>query len=116
MEQSKVSVRVGTLTIPTYPESDYETLPMFAETRNHQGTSGNPFPNAVTSSPCAETPVDMVYDAVTLENRWLEVTVLPGLGGRIFSARDKRRACLGSAWFYVMLATCFYGSIVVIFR
>lgn len=33
-----------------------------------------------------------------------------------FSARDKRRACLGSAWFYVMLATCFYGSIVVIFR
>ncbi len=90
METCKVSVRVGTMTIPTYPESDYETLPMFAETRNHQGTSGNPFPNAVTSSPCAETPVDMVYDAVTLENRWLEVTVLPGLGGRIFSARDKR--------------------------
>lgn len=90
MEKSKVSVRIGTLTIPTYPESDYETLPMFAETRNHQGTSGNPFPNAVTSAPCAEAAVDTDYTAVTLENRWLEVTVLPALGGRIFSARDKR--------------------------
>lgn len=90
METSKVSVRIGTLTIPTYPESDYETLPMFAETRNHQGTSGNPFPNAVTSSPCAEEAVPTDYTAVTLENRWLEVTVLPALGGRIFSARDKR--------------------------
>ena len=90
MQTKPVTVRVGKLSIPTYPESDYETLPMFAETRNHQGTSGNPFPNAVTSSPCEETAVPTDYEAVTLENDWLEVTVLPALGGRIFSARDKR--------------------------
>ena len=90
MKRDPVKVRVETLAIPTYPESDYETLPMFAETRNHQGTSGNPFPNAVTSSPCAEEAVLTDYTAVTLENDWLEVTVLPALGGRIFSAKDKR--------------------------
>ena len=90
MANSKVAVRVETLSIPTYPESKYETLPMFAETRNHQGTSGNPFPNAVTSAPCAEQAEDRDYTAVTLENRWMEITVLPALGGRIFSARDKR--------------------------
>lgn len=33
-----------------------------------------------------------------------------------FSPRDKRRACLGSVWFYLMLASCVYSSIVVIFR
>lgn len=33
-----------------------------------------------------------------------------------FSPRDKRRACLGSPWFYLMLASCLYSSIVVIFR
>ena len=90
MKRDPVKVRIETLAIPTYPESDYETLPMFAETRNHQGTSGNPFPNAVTSSPCAEEAVLTDYTAVTLENDWLEVTVLPALGGRIFSAKDKR--------------------------
>ena len=32
------------------------------------------------------------------------------------SARDKRRACLGSPWFYVMLLVCVTGSIAIIFR
>ena len=32
------------------------------------------------------------------------------------SARDKRRACLGSPWFYVMLLVCVAGSIAIIFR
>ena len=32
---------------------------------------------------------DRVYRAVILENDYVEVTVLPELGGRIYSARDK---------------------------
>ncbi len=97
MEKNAAEARVVRLSIPTYPEAEYETLPMFAETRNHQGTSGNPFPNAVTAVPCAEEPVDVEYEAVVLENRWLEITVLPALGGRIFSAKDKRN---GYDFFY----------------
>ena len=90
MKHNPTVFRVEKLSIPTYPEADYETLPIFAETRNHQGTSGNPFPNAVTASPCAEIPVSVEYDVIIIENDWLEVTVLPAIGGRIFSARDKR--------------------------
>ena len=33
--------------IITYPEAPAEELPMFAENRVHQRTSGNPFPNKV---------------------------------------------------------------------
>ena len=90
MQKPKATAKKITLTIPTYDEAAYETLPMFAETRNHQGTSGNPFPNAVTSAPCSETAHDVAYDAVMLENKWLQIIVVPALGGRIFAALDKR--------------------------
>ena len=86
----KVTAQSFTLTIPTYPEAPYETLPMFAETRNHQATSGNPFPNAVTLSPCAETAEEKEYIAVRLENKYIQLIILPQLGGRIFAALDKR--------------------------
>ena len=86
----KVTAQSFTLTIPTYPEAPYETLPMFAETRNHQATSGNPYPNAVTLSPCAETAEDKEYIAVRLENKYIQLIILPQLGGRIFAALDKR--------------------------
>ena len=33
--------------IDTYPEAKQEDLPMFAENRVHQRTSGNPYPNKV---------------------------------------------------------------------
>ena len=33
--------------IETYPEAKAENLPMFAENRVHQRTSGNPYPNKV---------------------------------------------------------------------
>lgn len=97
MQTGKATAKKIKLTVPTYAEAPYETLPMFAETRNHQGTSGNPFPNAVTSAPCSETAEDVSYDAVMLENSWLQVIVIPALGGRIFAAVDKRN---GYNFFY----------------
>ena len=97
MQANKATAKKITLTIPTYAEAPYETLPMFAETRNHQGTSGDPFPNAVTSAPCSEKAEDAVYDAVMLENSWLQIIVVPALGGRIFAAVDKRN---GYNFFY----------------
>lgn len=36
-------------------------------------------------------------------------------GPLALSSRDKRRACLGSLWFYLMLAVCIGGSVFVIF-
>ena len=35
--------------IDTYPEAACEELPMFAENRVHQRTSGNPYPNKIVA-------------------------------------------------------------------
>ncbi len=42
-----LSVTLDKLTIPTYPEPGKEEMPMFAENRVHQRTSGNPYPNRI---------------------------------------------------------------------
>ena len=45
MNNAKASV--SKIIIPTYPEPAAEELPMFAENRVHQRTSGRPYPNKV---------------------------------------------------------------------
>jgi len=61
---------------------------MFLERRVYQGSSGRVYP-----LPCverfAENKSDHVWDTITIENEFLEVTILPELGGRIHAARDK---------------------------
>ena len=44
MATSKVIFTEEVVKIPTYQEGKTENLPMFAENRVHQRTSGNPFP------------------------------------------------------------------------
>jgi tetratricopeptide (TPR) repeat protein len=78
------------LTIPTYEDCPAEELPMFAENRVHQRTSGRPYPSAVVLEVQREKKVLREYTAVLLENEYLEVVVLPELGGRIYCAKDKR--------------------------
>ena len=43
----KAYISVGTIVIPTYPEPPAEEMPMFAENRVHQRSSGRPYPNKV---------------------------------------------------------------------
>lgn len=87
MESVKISV-VKTV-IPTYPEPAAEELPMFAENRVHQRTSGNPYPNKVVLAVNRREKVDKEYDVVVLENEYLKIEILPEIGGRIYSALDK---------------------------
>ena len=44
---NRAKVTVGEIIIPTYPEPPAEEMPMFAENRVHQRTSGRPYPNKV---------------------------------------------------------------------
>ena len=83
-------VTIQKLIIPTYTEPAPETLPMFAENRVHQRSSGNPYPNAVVNRTHDGTIADREYTAVVLENDLVAITVLPELGGRIFRAVDRR--------------------------
>ena len=85
----KARVKQVKMNIPTYGVGNEEKLPMFFEKRVYQGSSGRVYPNPVTEKICDEK-ADREYDAVVLENDWLKVVVLPELGGRIYSAYDKK--------------------------
>ncbi len=75
--------------IPTYPAPPAEEMPMYAEVRVHQGTSGNPYPNRVTNKVDRVHRADQAWDVVRLENDYIRVCMIPALGGRIFEAYDK---------------------------
>lgn len=84
-----VKVTVDKITIPTYPEPPAEELPMFAENRVHQRTSGRPYPNKVVMQVDRSGKEDREYTVVCLENEYLKIEILPEIGGRIYSALDK---------------------------
>jgi tetratricopeptide (TPR) repeat protein len=77
------------IVIPTYLEPAPEPMPMFAENRVHQRTSGRPYPNRVVLKTKQAAPVEREYTMIRLENEFLRIEILPELGGRIFSAKDK---------------------------
>ncbi len=86
---SPVEVAVEEWVIPTYPIPEAEEMPMFAETSNHQGTTGNPYPSRVVSETDAVHRADKKWTVIRLENEYIRLAVLPALGGRIFEAYDK---------------------------
>ena len=86
---NRVTAVIEKMTIPTYVPPAAEEMPMYAETRNHQGTTGNPYPNRVTGKVERGKKTDVVYDVVRLENDYIRLIILPEIGGRIFEAYDK---------------------------
>ena len=84
-----VDIAVEQWMIPTYPIPEAEEMPMFAETSNHQGTTGNPYPNRVVSTADGEHRAEKEWTVIRLENDYIRLAVIPALGGRIFEAYDK---------------------------
>ncbi len=76
------------IVIPTYLPGAPNRNPMFLEKRVYQGSSGAVYPFAVVDS-VSDERVDVAYRAVFLENEYLKIMVLPGLGGRIQMAYAK---------------------------
>jgi tetratricopeptide (TPR) repeat protein len=61
---------------------------MFLEKRVYQGSSGKVYPNPFTDRVALEK-VDVSYRAITLENEYIQLVILPEIGGRIFTGLDK---------------------------
>ncbi|HVZ64599.1 MAG TPA: DUF5107 domain-containing protein [Lacunisphaera sp.] len=84
---AKVVIHRSPLVLPTYEPLPPDKNPMFLERRVYQGSGGRiyplPFYNRI-----AEQPVNRAWDAVTIENGLVRVTVLPELGGRIHIGQD----------------------------
>lgn len=83
-----VNIHDTAITIPTYGIGKADKNPEFIERRVYQGSSGRVYPYPVVETISDECH-DRDYKAVVLENEYLEVTVLPELGGRIQYAKDK---------------------------
>ncbi|MGH9591108.1 MAG: DUF5107 domain-containing protein, partial [Terracidiphilus sp.] len=76
------------IVIPTYPVQQPDSNPMFFESRVYQGSSGKVYPNPFTDRVALEK-VDKSYRAIVLENEYLQLTILPEIGGRIHAGLDK---------------------------
>lgn len=76
--------------IDCYPEASPEALPMFAENRVHQRTSGDPYPNRVVLEAQRKIREKREFTVITLENDFIELAILPEIGGKLWYARDKK--------------------------
>jgi tetratricopeptide (TPR) repeat protein len=74
--------------IPTYPVQEADPNPMFLEKRVYQGSSGKVYPNPFTDRVALEKK-DQTYRAIMLENEYVQLMILPEIGGRIHAGRDK---------------------------
>ena len=76
----------GTLEIPTYTIARSETVAPLFKTAD----SAALYPYArLDRDAMSRKPVPVKYESLTLENEYLRIIILPELGGRIWSARDK---------------------------
>lgn len=87
-ESGDVRVRVEDRVIPTYAAGKPDKNPMFLENRVYQGSSGVIYPYPIVES-VSDVKTDKTYTAIFLENKYLEIMLLPELGGRVQMARDK---------------------------
>ncbi len=87
-DHADVLVRVEYRVIPTYVVGAPDKNPMFLENRVYQGSSGVIYPHPIIER-VADEKTDLSYKAIFLENKYLEIMLLPELGGRVQMARDK---------------------------
>jgi len=74
--------------IPTYPPGPYDKNPVFYTGRVYQGAQGRVYPYPLQDV-LHDEKVDKEYTALWLKNEYLSMSVLPEIGGRLFSFTDK---------------------------
>ena len=88
MSTDTVNAWSAQVTIPTYGIGHPEQNPVFLEKRVYQGSSGVVYPYSVIERVDDEKH-DQLWTALFLENRYLQIMILPELGGRVQMALDK---------------------------
>jgi tetratricopeptide (TPR) repeat protein len=83
-----VVLREESLELPTYRLGPPEDHPVFFDGRSYQGAKGPVYPYPLLDK-LGTSSAPQAWRAVRLENEYLQVVVLPEIGGRIFTALDK---------------------------
>ena len=84
----RVEVLQTTMTLPTYPPGPCDKNPIFYTGRVYQGAQGRIYPYPLQDV-LSDDQVDKDYTALLLENEYLKMSLLPEVGGRLFSLTDK---------------------------
>ena len=84
-----VSVREGTIELPSYEISAPEKSPVFDCKWSYQRARRSIYPYALNDNLYAQTSEKKVWKSLYLENEWVKLCVLPEIGGRLFYAIDK---------------------------
>ncbi|MBN2289421.1 MAG: DUF5107 domain-containing protein [Candidatus Glassbacteria bacterium] len=86
--ESGVLLREEPLTLPAYRVGKADPNPIFFDGKVYQGAKGVVYPYPMQDE-LTDIREDKTYQAVYLENEFLEICVLPEIGGRLFTALDK---------------------------
>ena len=84
----KVNITREPLELLTYEAGKPEENPLFFKNRVYQGSCGKVYPLAFIDK-VEDTPKAKTYDAVTIENDFVKLVILPEIGGRIYVGADK---------------------------
>jgi tetratricopeptide (TPR) repeat protein len=92
----QVEIHEDSIIIPTYVPGDPSPMPRFYEGTTHQGVQRRIYPYPMNDM-LVDTKEDRTYPIIRLENEFIELGIMPSLGGRIYYAVDKTN---GYNWFY----------------
>ena len=87
-QNGPVKMWEGYENLPTYRVNAPEKAPLFERDFAYQRAKRGVYPYAMNDNPTIEK-VDSCHHALYLENDYVKVCVLPGIGGRLFYATDK---------------------------
>ena len=76
------------IVLPTYLIGKDGPNPRFYNGRAYQGAQGRVYPYPIQER-LTDNRQDVSYNAVYLENEYIQLSLLPEIGGRLFSALDK---------------------------
>jgi len=83
-----VNVVETTVTLPTYPPGPCDKNPIFYTGRVYQGAQGRVYPYPLQDT-LHDEKVNKDYTSLRLENEYLSMSLLPEIGGRLFTFNDK---------------------------
>jgi len=87
---SRVSYSIKKEIITTYPFSDPDPIPVFARS-SLWGAGAKIYPYFVFNG-FSQEPSQQEWTVVRLKNKYLEVSILPEVGGKIWGAKDLKPA------------------------
>ena len=86
--QTKVSLEEKIIVLPTYPVSPSEKAPIFFRNEAYQGASRHYYPLKLNDQYTHER-IEKPWNFVILSNEFVELGILPEIGGKLYYAKDK---------------------------